>query len=587
MSEHDDGLPAFSGKVVRYGDEDYAASVDQYATTSVEPGTGLMEPHAVIYCANVEDVQRAVSYAREKGVAIAVRTGGHQYLGMSSTGGQNIQVDVSRTFKDVNLDGLADDENPTITMGISYSLGELCDKVLWPNKIFVPHGECIGVHLGGHVHTGGYGMLCRAFGLLGDHVQAFRIVTADGEHRTVTRESDADLFFAVLGGSPGNFGVMTHVTLRVGKDADSAGRENYPHSRGLMAMYPYRKSHLQRLLEVMAEFNDTEDLPGDLDACITFSSPFVAFLEGAHQFLNEHESMKAYREEYDTGSDVMDYPAFIIVAAQWANLGGESQPFDPQYFQRLLEASPTYGPVVPDVFRIDLEVFARDLPQLTLGKFYVDEHRHTPLSVLTGKWIFGQNPREFNTPYVKRIYATKETRMLVERGWAASVVERSELVQGPLVTKHGCHLMSAFQLNGGKSSRTYQNRDNGTCYAWRDTSMSYAFDVFYDEYGVLDELVHLLPEKPKAWAQRWAAENDRLFIGEDGTFDREDRRFLFGSYCGEGENDDLNVGWRRYYETEEKYQRLCALKKKYDPTGVFTPNPFAVGGNPRTGGSPV
>lgn len=580
-AKHDDDLPVFAGRVVRLGDEDYTASVDQYATTSFRDETDIMTPRAVIYCESVEDVQLAVKYAQKKGVAIAVRTGGHQYCGMSSTSGKNIQVDVSRAFLDVDLDGLADDDNPTVTVGISYSLGELTETVFKPNKIFMPHGECATVYVGGHIHTGGYGMLCRSFGLLGDRVQAFRIVTADGEHRTVTRKSDEDLFFAVLGGSPGNFGVMTHVTLRVGKDADSTGKENYPHSRGLMAMYPYRKEHMENLLALVAEFNNTKDLPGDLDLCVSCSSPFVAFMEGVRQFLEGRESMKAYREAYGTDSDVLDYPATILVAAQWANLGGESQPFDPSYFDRLLQASPTYGQFIPgkDIFRFDLEL-AEDAG-LTIGKFHVDEHQHTPLSVLSGKWIFLQNPREFNTPYVKRLYATKESEMLVERDWAASVVKRIDLIQGPLFGKHGCHFVSQFELNGGKNSSAYRNRDNGTCYSWRDTTMTFTFDCFYDEHGVLGKILHLLEETPKVWAHRWVAENDRIFIGEGGTFDKEDRRLLWGSYSRDGENNDMTVVWRCYYDTEEKYERLCELKKKYDPTGVFTPNQFCVGGNRR------
>src|SRR5262245_45973700 len=111
--QHDDGLPAFNGKVVRRGDADYQASVNQYATTSVKDDKNVMAPRAIIYCANVDDVQLAVKYARERDIAIAVRTGGHQYSGMSSTSGDNIQLDVSRAFRDVDLDGLADDENPT------------------------------------------------------------------------------------------------------------------------------------------------------------------------------------------------------------------------------------------------------------------------------------------------------------------------------------------------------------------------------------------------------------------------------------------------------------------------------------------
>jgi FAD/FMN-containing dehydrogenase len=87
------------------------------------------------------------------------------------------------------------------------------------------------VHVGGHAHTGGYGLPGRAFGLFADHIVSARVITADGRARWYSRGAtdpeEADVFYAVLGGSPGNFGVLTHVKLEVHKDAD------HPDARGL------------------------------------------------------------------------------------------------------------------------------------------------------------------------------------------------------------------------------------------------------------------------------------------------------------------------------------------------------------------
>ena len=51
--------------------------------------------------------------------------------------------------------------------------------------MFLPHGQCLDVHLGGHLQTGGYGMIVRAFGLLSDHIEGIEMVMADGELKTI------------------------------------------------------------------------------------------------------------------------------------------------------------------------------------------------------------------------------------------------------------------------------------------------------------------------------------------------------------------------------------------------------------------
>ena len=127
--------------------ETYIAHAYQYSTTSHQKGH--LEPAAVIYPANVDDIVTALKYAKETNIGIAVRTGGHQYSGASSTSGDNIQLDLSDTFNDFTYDA---DRN-LVHAGISFSLLEMNNR-LRERGLFVPHGQCLHVHLGGHVQSG-------------------------------------------------------------------------------------------------------------------------------------------------------------------------------------------------------------------------------------------------------------------------------------------------------------------------------------------------------------------------------------------------------------------------------------------------
>ena len=105
-------------------------------------------------------------------------------------------MDLSATFKDPGKDFQYNEKTNLLKIGISFSLKEViiliirtCNNLnnfmqyytkMAERKMFTPGGICSNVHLGGHVQTGGYGMLIRSFGLLGDHVEGFDIVLADG-----------------------------------------------------------------------------------------------------------------------------------------------------------------------------------------------------------------------------------------------------------------------------------------------------------------------------------------------------------------------------------------------------------------------
>jgi len=150
-------LPSFGGDVYIRGEADYNLHAYQYASTSnkTEGEKGnYMEPLFIVVpkpdADPDHDVQLCLDYCLRHGVALAVRTGGHQYTGASSTSGRNIQLDLSVAYNDFSV---VDEASRIVVTGISHQLGDL-NALLGSNHLFVPHGQCFHVNAGGHMHTG-------------------------------------------------------------------------------------------------------------------------------------------------------------------------------------------------------------------------------------------------------------------------------------------------------------------------------------------------------------------------------------------------------------------------------------------------
>ncbi|KAF9425495.1 hypothetical protein BGZ94_007489 [Podila epigama] len=498
----------FQGKIVKRGDEAYDKCVYQYAWSSLLHKSAL-EPEAILYAKGDDDVIAAIKYAKFQNVAIAVRTGGHQYCGASSTYGRNIQLDLSSTYTSFHWE---DANHSQVTLGISVDLGTFQGKLKEKGR-FLPMGMCPQVHLGGHVQTGGHGNLVRSFGLLSDHVQKIRIITADGEIRWVERgrAKDEDLFFAIMGGSPGNFGVVTDVTLNVHKD------EDHPKSRGLRAMFLYSEATFKRILDVMVGMAETPDTPGDYDLTISVLGPSPA--EGR--------------------------PGIIVTFAHWANLEGPNQPYDPRFFEDILEAGGGADKAMP-----------------FLGIF-LNGSTLTPMSELASHWMI-PGARSFPFPFNKHTYMSNSSaETLQAKGWTSWAAGRvQELAADP---SSGCLVGGQFQYCGGIHSRFKRNARRGAMsHSWRDSNFVCVFLAPYDVTSSKDA---------RERSQSWMEKNDSEGVGHpEAKFSEQDRRVLWGSY-----DMDLPAAREFYFDSPEKYERLSAIKQQYDPSHVFTANKFCIG----------
>ena len=238
----------FEGQWFIIGDPEYPQRRLQYATTSYLESE--VSPRIILYPTGDDDIKKAISLCHDLKMAIAVRTGGHQYCGYSSTVPVNMQIDLSETFPEYDYDAATN----TLRCGVSHGLGDWA-KQNHDNGIYLPMGVCAHVHLGGHVHTGGWGMVARSHGLLADHVLGFDIILANGEKEHIVRPVEGqttphndDLYYAVLGGSKGGeFGIVTHWKFKPLRDQD------YPNSACYTFTWLWSKRRMEAVVAHLAK----------------------------------------------------------------------------------------------------------------------------------------------------------------------------------------------------------------------------------------------------------------------------------------------------------------------------------------------
>ena len=167
---------------------------------------GKTIPQAVVRCMSENDVVTTVKWARQNGIAITTRSGGHSYAGYSST--NELLLDLSG-MSNITLNsstGLATVDGGARNRHVYAALRE--------PSLAITHGRCKNVGVGGLVLGGGIGFNMRAQGLTCDQLVETRIVTAEGDIAVCSETENPDLFWAIRGAGGGNFGIHTSFTFK-------------------------------------------------------------------------------------------------------------------------------------------------------------------------------------------------------------------------------------------------------------------------------------------------------------------------------------------------------------------------------------
>ena len=521
----------FKGAWFIIGDDEYPQKRLQYATTSFAEET--VSPRIILYPAvdfGLQDIQKAVGLCRELGMAISVRTGGHQYCGFSSTFPVNMQIDLSHTFPEYKYDS----NTNVLRCGVSHALGDWAQKNC-DNDIYLPMGVCAHVHLGGHVHTGGWGMVARSHGILADHVLAFDIILANGEREHIVRpepgnttKHNDDVYYAVLGGGKGgDFGIVTHWEFKPLRD------EDYPNSACYTFVWLWSKKKMEAVVRRMEQLSKR-----CADGTVPSDYEFMLTITGTGRMNILPERVKdGLRELGKLGKELAEgvtVPPLIQMWMCFTNKGGKDEAFDDQWFESFA-AEDVCGEPIFDVRK-----------------------KNAPVSQGLAKHFIMKQDREMEYPFVKRARVT----MKVPDGFARTYTKRMAKIMGWCGTVNGQHLVSQQQIYAGGA--VSENGKAGlTSYSWRDQALAMSHDSFYS--------VAWLWLKAHKWAEKWQRVNDRVFI-ENKAFAETDMR-MFAYTFGDRVLEDV---WHCFYDSREKYERLRKIKGELDPEGLFSADPFSL-----------
>ena len=174
--------------------------------------------HAVV-AESASDIASGIEFAKQSGVRLVVKGGGHSYLGNSNAVDSLLiwtrrlrNVDFDEDFRGVGWPAGRKAE-PAVSVGAGCIWGEVYRAAAARGRA-VLGGGCLTVGVAGFVLGGGFGSLSKTYGTGASNLLEAEIVTADGRVRIVNEYRDPELFFALRGGGGGTFGVVTRLTMR-------------------------------------------------------------------------------------------------------------------------------------------------------------------------------------------------------------------------------------------------------------------------------------------------------------------------------------------------------------------------------------
>lgn len=254
-------------------------------------------PAAIICAAGIADVMATLRFARERGLPVAIRCGGHNVAG-NAVGDGGVVIDLGG-LKSVRVD--LTERRARADGGLLW--GEY-DHETQTFALASTGGAISTTGIAGLTLGGGYGHLARRYGMACDNMLSADVVTASGELVTASADRHPDLFWTLRGGG-GNFGVVTAFEFQLHRVREALS--------GLIA-FPFEmsKTVLQRYRDLCMEASDDLTLMAGI-----LPAPTGGKIVGVvmSHFGTEEEGERAIRPIRELGSVLMDTVARIPYCA--------------------------------------------------------------------------------------------------------------------------------------------------------------------------------------------------------------------------------------------------------------------------------
>jgi FAD/FMN-containing dehydrogenase len=192
---------AVDGKVIMPSNPDYAAAKNLFNSRFDDS-----KPSAVVTPQSSAEVQKVVEFAARNDIKVAVRSGGHSYVGASAADGAMV-IDLRELPSEPLYDG------ELVTVSAAAQLDSV-HTALAARGLSIPGGSCPTVGVAGLTLGGGLGSDARLSGLTCDALESAVVVLPSDDVITASAEDHPDVFWALRGGGGGNVGVVTSLTFR-------------------------------------------------------------------------------------------------------------------------------------------------------------------------------------------------------------------------------------------------------------------------------------------------------------------------------------------------------------------------------------